>query len=180
MKKLLAIFFLCLCFCAVLISGVFIFDNNNSNKSTNNSYLRIHIRANSNLEEDQDIKYIIKDAIVDFLTPAISRCKTKEDFEKTLKENLLNIECIANEILAQNSFDYKTSAQINNEYFPVRSYDNLTLQNGFYDALIVNLGSGKGDNWWCVVYPPLCFLNSNTDYCYKSRIVEFIKKYFGG
>lgn len=178
MKKLLTIFFLVISFCAVLFCGLFIFKN--SDQNSNNNYLRIHIRANSNLECDQDIKYIIKDAIVEFLTPAISRCKTKEDFEKTLKDNLLNIECIANEILAQNSFDYKTSAQINNEYFPVRSYDNLTLQNGYYDALIINLGSGKGDNWWCVVYPPLCFLNSNADYCYKSRIVEFIKKYFGG
>lgn len=178
MKKVLIIFFLCFSFVAILLFGLFGFNNINSN--SNNSYLRIHIRANSNLEQDQDIKYIIKDAIVDFLTPAISRCKTKEDFEKTLKDNLLNIECIADEILAQNSFDYKTTAQINNEYFPVRSYDNLTLQNGFYDALIINLGSGKGDNWWCVVYPPLCFLNSNADYCYKSRIVEFIKKYFGG
>lgn len=178
MKKLLAIFFLCLAFCAVLICGVTFFKDNSG--QDNNSYLRIHIRANSNLEKDQDIKYIIKDAIVDFLTPVISRCKTREDFESALKQNLLNIECIADEILAQNSFDYKTSAQINNEYFPVRSYDNVTLQNGYYDALIINLGSGKGDNWWCVVYPPLCFLNSNADYYYKSRILEVIKKYFGG
>ena len=116
-------------FCVLIISGVFVFDNT---QNYNNDYLRIHIRANSNLEVDQDIKYIIKDAIVDFLTPVISRCKTKEDFEKSLKDNLLNIECIADEILAQNSFDYKASAQINNEYFPVRSYDNLTLQNGYY------------------------------------------------
>lgn len=179
MKRFMTIFFLVIT-CFVLIFCGIIFGFLKNDNKTNGEYLRIHIRANSNYEVDQDIKYVIKDSIVDFLTPIISRCKTKEDFEKSLNDNLLNIECIANKILAQNNFDYVASAKINNEYFPVRSYDNLTLQNGYYDALIVNLGSGRGDNWWCVVYPPLCFLNSNADYVYKSRIADFIKKYFGG
>lgn len=175
MKKIFTIFFLIvIIFILVFISGWF------ESKKYNKEYLRIHIRANSNLGVDQDIKYEIKDVIVDFLTPVISSCNTKSDFEKKLNDNLKNIECIANNILAQNNFDYKANAKINNEYFPTRSYDNLTLENGYYDALIINLGSGEGDNWWCVVYPPLCFLNSNADYCYKSRIVEIIKKYFGG
>ena len=143
-------------------------------------YLRIHIRANSNLSVDQDVKYLIKDEIVEFLTPIICECNTKQDFEKKIGENLCNIECIANKILAQNSFDYKSSACLKNEYFPVRSYDDLTLESGYYDALIVGLGEAKGDNWWCVVYPPLCFLNGKTKTTYKSRIVEIIKKYFGG
>lgn len=176
MKRTFTIFFLCVLLVICVLVGVSI---NNNNKQHEN-YLRIHIRANSNLDADQSVKYLIKDAVVDFLTPVISTCKTKGEFEKVLQENLINIECIADEILAQNSFDYKSSASINNEYFPVRSYDNLTLENGYYDALIINLGSGSGDNWWCVVYPPLCFLNSNADYCYKSRILDIVKKYFGG
>lgn len=176
MKRAFTIFFLCAMLVVCLIVGVSI----SSSAEKHENYLRIHIRANSNLDEDQRVKYLVKDAVVDYLTPIISNCKTKEEFEKCLQENLVNIECISDEILAQNSFDYKTSASINNEYFPVRSYDELTLENGYYDALIINLGSGSGDNWWCVVYPPLCFLNSNADYCYKSRILEIIKKYFGG
>ena len=175
MKRLFTIFFLCL-----ILVFIFLFGVNLNNKTYYKEYLRIHIRANSNLTCDQDIKYKIKDKIVSFLTPIISSCNEKKDFENKLQQNLKNIECIANNILAQNNFDYKSSARIDNEYFPVRSYDNLTLENGYYDALIVNLGSGEGDNWWCVVYPPLCFLNSNADYNYKSRIAEIIKKYFGG
>lgn len=143
-------------------------------------YLRVHIRANSNLDCDQNVKYKIKDAIVDFLTPIISNCNTKDDFEKAIQQNLINLECISDNILAQNNFDYKSHARIDNEYFPVRSYDDLTLENGYYDALIIDLGDAKGDNWWCVVYPPLCFLSSNSNYIYKSRIAEIIKKYFGG
>lgn len=173
MKRFLTIFFLCLIIAIGFIFGL------NKNKINHNDYLRIHIRANSNLEIDQNVKYQVKDSIVEYLTPIISNCNSKEDFLQVLQKNLNNIECISNKILAQNSFDYFTTAQINNEYFPVRSYDGFTLENGYYDALIVNLGSGKGDNWWCVVYPPLCFTNSSNKN-YKSRIVEIIKKYFGG
>lgn len=176
MKRLLTVFFLFLCVVVCFVVGF----NIEKKQNAYENYLRIHIRANSNNSNDQDIKYIIKDAIVEYLTPIISNCETKEQFELVLSNNLYNIECISNEILAQNSFDYKTSASINYEYFPVRSYDNLTLENGYYDALIINLGSGKGDNWWCVVYPPLCFLNNNADYIYKSRLLEVVKKYFGG
>ena len=175
MKKFFTIFFLIL-----LIALSVFFGGTLKKEKHHTEYLRIHIRANSNLSVDQDIKYRIKDEIVNFLTPIIFSCNVKKDFEKKLEENLVNIECIANKFLAQNNFDYKAKARIDNEYFPVRSYDNLTLENGYYDALIVDLGSGEGDNWWCVVYPPLCFLNSNADYCYRSRIVEIIKKYFGG
>ena len=176
MKKFIVIFFLC-----ILTAGLFIIGTISTNKTkTHNEYLRIHIRANSNLDIDQDIKYKVKDSVVDFLTPIISTCQTKKDFEEKLKENLTNIECITNNILAQNNFDYKASARVNNEYFPTRTYDNLTLENGYYDALIIELGKAQGNNWWCVVYPPLCFLNSNANYVYKSRIIEIIKKYFGG
>ena len=173
MKRFLTIFFLCLIVITSFYFGLI-------KKETNhNDFLRIHIRANSNLEIDQNVKYRVKDAIVEYLTPLISNCNTKEDFLNILQKNLNNIECISNNILAQNSFDYFTTAFVNNEYFPVRTYDGFTLENGYYDALIINLGSGKGDNWWCVVYPPLCFTNSSNQY-YKSRIVEIIKKYFGG
>ena len=155
-----------------------ILDNENVDYTKEiNTEFKVARRDNS---EYNTYGFKIKDEIVNFLTPIISSCNIKKDFENKLKQNLKNIECISNNILAQNNFDYKSSAKIDNEYFPVRSYDNLTLENGYYDALIIKLGSGEGDNWWCVVYPPLCFLNSNADYKYKSRIAELIKKYFGG
>lgn len=175
MKRLFAIFFLCLSIALVVVLAL-----NYTKPNYYTDYLRIHIRANSNLEVDQNIKYIIKDEIVAYLTPVISTCTTKKEFQQKLQENLSNIECISSRILAQNNFNYKASAKVTNEYFPARTYDNLTLESGYYDALIINLGSGEGNNWWCVVYPPLCFLNSNANYYYKSRIQEVIKKYFGG
>lgn len=141
-------------------------------------YLRIHIRANSNLQIDQAVKYKVKEKVVDYLTPFISNCTTKSMAEQVIENNLKGIEKVANEVLKDNGFDYQSSAKVNNEIFPTRVYDGVVLESGYYDALIVNLGSGEGDNWWCVVYPPLCFTGEGTSYQYKSKILAIIKDFF--
>lgn len=146
-----------------------------TNAPPKQEYIRIHIRANSNQEIDQNIKYNIKDNIVEYLTPYIANCKTKQDFEKIIYDNLSQIENIADDILEQNGFLYKSNAKFCQEQFPARSYNNFVLESGLYDALILELGEAKGDNWWCVVYPPLCFVENNQDILYKSKILEILK-----
>ena len=147
--------------------------------STNSEYLRIHIRANSNSDIDQSVKYEIKDAVVDALIPILSTCTTKDEASTALKNNFEYIESIADNILEKNNFNYKSNAKLSYEEFPTRSYGDLTLEAGFYDALILELGEAKGDNWWCVVYPPLCFVNgSNNVNGFKSRILEIINNFF--
>lgn len=145
--------------------------------TTQTEYLRIHVRANSNSDIDQKIKYSVKDAVVAFLTPIVSECDTKEKVEKAMSDNLEKIEQTANEVLKNNGFEYECRAKINNEKFPTRTYGDLTLESGYYDALILELGEGAGDNWWCVVYPPLCFVGSGTNYVYKSKILEIIRNF---
>ncbi len=137
-------------------------------------YLRIHIRANSNLQVDQSVKYKVKDAVVSFLTPFIAECDTKSKAVNMLSVQLKGIEEVADEVLFLNGFDYKSSAKIKREEFPTRVYSGLELEKGFYDALIIELGDGTGDNWWCVVYPPLCFIGQDAGYEYKSKILEII------
>ena len=142
---------------------------------TNSEYLRIHIRANSNLAGDQSVKYQVKDAVVDYMIPLLSECETKSESIKVVELNLGNIELVAEGVLRANGFTYTANAKISNEQFPTRTYGDLTLESGFYDALILELGSGSGDNWWCVVYPPLCFVNGSTSVSvYKSRILEIL------
>lgn len=142
---------------------------------TENEYLRIHIRANSNTAIDQAVKYQVKDAVVDFMIPLLADCLTKEESIEAVQKNLVNIARVASDALAQNGFTYTASARLDNEAFPTRSYGDLTLESGFYDALILNLGTGEGDNWWCVVYPPLCFVNGGASVnIFKSRILDII------
>lgn len=148
-----------------------------SKTQTHTEYLRIHIRADSNEQDAQDVKYVVKDAVVEFLTPKLVECTTKEKAEQIINDNLENIESIANSVLKRNGFSYECNAKIATEQFPTRVYGPLTLESGFYDALILELGSGSGDNWWCVVYPPLCFTTSGTNYVYRSKIMDIINDF---
>ena len=171
MKKTCIIFLIL----TIILLSYFGISNNNYNKHT--EYLRIHIRANSNSDADQNVKYEIKDKIVEYLTPFLSDCDTKTEAEKIISTKLRELELIADDILSKHGFCYTAQAKILTENFPTRVYDNLTLESGFYDALIIYLGEGVGDNWWCVVYPPLCFSGTG-NYIYKSKIDEIIKKFF--
>ena len=174
MKKV-CISFLALAIIFLIAAGLFL---QKAEDSPRKEYLRIHIRAESNSEEDQGGKYKVKDAVVEFLTPYIAACDTRKKADETLSLLLPDIERVADATLKNSGFGYKSSARLKNEKFPTRVYGSLTLECGYYDALIVNLGSGKGDNWWCVVYPPLCFTGEGKNYVYKSKIHEIIKRFY--
>lgn len=152
----------------------------NQQKKPDQQYLRLHIRANSNSESDQSVKYKVKAAVVEYLSPLVANTKDKQEVQCVIEKNLPQIEKVANNVLKENKKAYNSSAAINNEFFPTRTYENLVLEEGYYDALIIKLGSGTGDNWWCVVYPPLCFIGSNKndsgELRYKSKIKEIIDK----
>ena len=148
---------------------------------TNESYLRIHIRANSNLSCDQEVKYMVRDAVVEYLTPFVACVQSKKELVDVLSSNMNAIENVADKVLQQHGFDYRSTGRINNEYFPTRSYGDVVLEGDYYDALILELGTGSGNNWWCVVYPPLCFTETKSlsgTVKYKSKIMELIEKFF--
>ena len=145
-------------------------------------YLRIHIRANSNQQFDQEVKYKVKDEIVDALIPILSEVDSFDKAVKTIENNFDYIESVANSVLEKEGFSYKSSVGIKNEYFPTRTYENVTLEEGYYDALIVNLGSGEGNNWWCIVFPAFCFTKTtkSDNIVYISKIWDIIKDIIGG
>ena len=145
-------------------------------------YLRLHIRANSNTEIDQNVKFDIKDRVIEFLTPYMCNVESKqraveivESYNGVLRRLCLNV-------LEKNNLGYQVNIKIKNEHFPTREYCNTVLNAGFYDALIIELGDAKGENWWGIMYPPLCFVNKNENTMqikYKSIICEWWAKIFG-
>ena len=143
-------------------------------------YLRIHIRANSNSEIDQEVKYKVKDEVVEALIPVLADIESFDEATKMIIQNFAMIEAVTNGVLEENGFTYKSSARIANEYFPTRTYQTVTLEEGYYDALILNLGSGEGDNWWCIVFPAFCFTETkkSDNIVYISQIWEIIKSVF--
>lgn len=172
MKYLLS--FLCLGALALILALCGLQSGENFSEQ---DFLRIHIRANSNSQADQDVKYKVKDQVVEALIPILANCQTKDDAIKTLGQNFDYIQSVADDVLKQNGFSYSSRVRLSNEHFPTRVYENLTLPEGDYDALILNLGTGCGDNWWCVVYPAFCFTKTknNDNFVYISQIWEIIK-----
>lgn len=142
-------------------------------------YLRIHIRADSNDNAAQAVKYEVKDSVVEYLTPLVAEFKTKAEAETGIEKRLEQIAEVATNVLRKKGFSYAATANIEKENFPTRVYGDFTLPAGEYSALIIRLGSGKGDNWWCVVYPPLCFAATDTNVVYKSKIYEIIQSFKG-
>lgn len=178
MKKVIVIFFILGAFAIIALGLIQVQTPQNSTED----FLRLHIRANSNSAADQDIKYEIKQKVVDALTPVFAGISSKTDAMSKLNCALKQIEDVANTVLKDAGFAYTARAILHKEFFPTRSYNEYCLSEGVYDALIIELGSAQGDNWWCVVYPPLCFLENNiggdTGVKYKSKLQEIIKRYF--
>ena len=172
MKKILCFV---LMVAAVIVTIIFV--GNAANSQAETEYLRIHVRANSNSEVDQAVKYKVKDEVVKFITPYAAQCVDKERAIEVIGKILREIERECDRVLAENGFTYKSKASIREEEFPTRVYGDLTLEKGIYDALIIELGSGTGDNWWCVIYPPLCFTSGNGSVQYRSAIMDIINKF---
>lgn len=163
---------------AAILSGVL----SGCGSQENSRYLRVHIRANSNLAADQDIKQEIRQAVTEFLTPELAKHATDKDSAlSVVRKNMGLLEARCNNLLTSSGFDYGAKLSLSREMFPLRSYGEFTFDEGIYDALIVNLGDGAGDNWWCMVYPPLCFVGGEDDGSgeikYKSVIAELIEKF---
>lgn len=154
----------------------------NSQSSSQEQYLRIHIRANSNLTTDQNIKYKIKDELVKYLTPLVVECESFDSVVDMVESHKKDMENICDDILSDNGFSYTSKVSLNEEYFPTRAYGEYVLESNFYDAIIVELGEAIGDNWWCVVYPPLCFVEAKqldtNNIVYKSKLLEIIRRFF--
>lgn len=177
MKKVLIILGLVLAVGATLLLVNFAPERAVANANT--EYLRIHVRANSNSAEDQKVKYEVKDEAVKFITPYIKECVTKEAAAEVMQSILPQIEEVCTRALEERGYTYGARASVRTEKFPTRVYGELTLEEGAYEALIIELGTGTGDNWWCVIYPPLCFTSASADVEYRSIITDIINKWRG-
>lgn len=148
----------------------------------NERYLRIHIRANSNAECDQDVKYLVKNQVVNYLTPYLAQARSKEEATNIIGQKLKDIEGVCLQTLKEKGYHYSVKASVKQENFPSRSYGGRTLAAGIYDSLIIYLGRAEGDNWWCVVYPPLCFIGKEdanaAGFYYISKLKEIIDKFY--
>ncbi len=121
-----------------------------------NNVIRLHILANSDTDEDQNVKLLVRDALLSCGSDIFGGEVNIDNASEFLAEEKAVLICKANEVLAENGFDYTAEMFLTEEYFPTREYEDFTLPAGEYLALKVVLGKGEGHNWWCVMFPPLC------------------------
>lgn len=126
--------------------------------------IRLHIVANSDSDYDQTLKLELKDSINRLIGEMVEGTDTKQKAEKIIQNALPEIEAFANRFLEEKKAPYSASAQYGHFDFPTKNYENVTLPSGTYDGLKINLGSAAGQNWWCVMFPPLCFTNDVLSY----------------
>lgn len=121
--------------------------------------IRFHILANSNSDEDQNLKLQIKDKIIQYLDPYLVNVQTVEEAKEVLIEHENQIYEITRQGIAEAGYDYDVKVYYDEESFPLKSYGTISLPPGKYNALKIVIGNGEGDNWWCVMFPPLCFVD---------------------
>jgi len=124
-----------------------------------NKILRFHVIANSDSPEDQALKEGVKKEILTSLKPEMSELENVEDAKEFLKDKSEYIEGIAEQKIKEYGKDYHVKAYLDTTYFPVKTYGAITLPAGEYQALRVEIGSAGGSNWWCILFPPLCFVD---------------------
>lgn len=121
-----------------------------------NNIVRLHILADSDLPQDQQIKLVVRDALLNCGKGLFSGIVTIDNAQEILEEQKEELIEIANSTLKQNGYNYEAQIYVTKEYFATRSYEEFTLPAGEYTAVKVILGKGQGKNWWCVMFPPLC------------------------
>ncbi len=168
-------------FILMLLLVVSVYKKSNDSVKIPDSAIRFRILANSNSPRDQKIKEDIRDKMQKELYSLLQNSKSIDDSRKIINSNMSNFDEILKD--SMKDIEYSYSIDYGMHYFPSKAYKGITYDEGNYESLLVTLGSGKGDNWWCVLFPPLCLLEAEEssdvkDVEYKSFIKEIIEKYF--
>lgn len=124
------------------------------------SIIRFHVRADSDSEEDQEVKLKVKQAVVDYIEPLLADSESIDESRSILMEQSDNIKEVAINTLRSEGHSDSVNVYFENSYFPVKSYGDVTFPAGYYEAFRVDIGAAEGKNWWCVLYPPLCFVDA--------------------
>lgn len=125
------------------------------------SVVRLHVIANSDSDEDQQLKYIVRNHILEYMNTLLDteNVPSREDTLEIISNNLDNFKYIAQDTVYELGYDYLVNVELGNFPFPTKNYGDISLPTGYYDALRITIGKAEGQNWWCVMFPPLCFID---------------------
>ena len=124
-----------------------------------NELIRFHVIANSDTEEDQNLKLKVKNKVIDYLYPYLNASQSLDQSRKIIKDKMEDVKKLAEQVIKDNNYSYGVKTELSKENFPEKSYGKITLPQGNYEAFRIIIGAGQGKNWWCVMFPPLCFVD---------------------
>lgn len=147
----------------VIIMGVvlyYTYENNPQNQYS--GIIRLHVIANSDSEEDQNLKLKVRDEIIKEVE-SLEQSENIEDSRLYLEEHLKDMENVANRVIKENGKEYQSQADLGVRWIPAKTYGDMYFPAGNYEALNLTLGEGEGQNWWCVLFPPLCLIEEDDE-----------------
>ena len=142
--------------------------------------IRIRVIANSNEDNDQKIKLKVKEVVSDNMYHLLKNTKSVDEARTIINNNLEMVNSDVDKVLKENNYLLGFNVNYGLNYFPKKEYKGIEYKEGYYESLVVTLGEGKGDNWWCVLFPPVCMIEAeeSSNYEYTSLVNEVISKYF--
>lgn len=168
-----------LAFLIGILCTIFITNYNKSIETAlADSVLRLHVIANSNAEHDQKLKLKVRDAVLKKFGNKLNSYDEIDILHAKIEENLTDIEKLAKDVITENGYNYEVKASLGQSDFPTKTYGDVTLPAGTYEALKIEIGTAKGKNWWCVMFPPLCFVDGSCTEVPKES-EEYLKSSLG-
>ncbi len=154
-KYIIILTLLLICFLLLTISSY----ANTISEDLQNNFFRLHILANSDSKEDQNLKLKVRDNIIEYMNTLTFENISKEQAINLAKQNSDKFQEIAEKTIKDEGYSYPVKIEFGNFYFPTKVYGNISLPAGFYDAMKIEIGEAHGQNWWCSLFPPLCFVD---------------------
>lgn len=132
-------------------------------KNYKDKLIRFHVLANSNSEEDQNLKLKVRDGVISYLKPKLEKSQSIRESEKIILSNEDELRKLCKSIIDKNGYNYSVNIKLGYSKFPTKQYSSVVLPSGEYKALKIVIGKGQGRNWWCVMFPPLCFVDEQNN-----------------
>ena len=140
-----------------------------------NEIIRFHVIANSDSDEDQSLKLKVRDKVVEFVSSSLRNCESLDDARDFLISNKSEIESIAKSVVDENGYSYNVTSTLSRENFPDKVYGDVVFPQGEYEAYRILIGEAKGQNWWCVMFPPLCFVDGTKEVVDSKKVINTLE-----
>lgn len=165
--------------CSNLKNGQDVSFNNNENEELIyedivDKIIRFHVIANSDSDKDQALKLKVRDRVVEFISGKLDKSSSLEESREIILSNKEEMEGIARKVIEENNYSYSVVSNLSRENFPDKVYGEVIFPQGEYEAYRIIIGDGKGENWWCVMFPPLCFVDGTKEVVDSSEIKKQI------